>query len=470
MNKQRASLHCHCERRSPEAISNEILRGVYPEQKDEILRSAQNDKRRAQNDKTRKVALNFTLLALCSLLFLVWSGFAYAQSDDLKEKIPDLCYKCHVKLKESLSRSYVHFPFKDGKCIACHDAHTSDARGLVKEGINPLCLSCHEGIKKALKKNFVHHVLKKGVCTDCHYAHSGENKHLLVKAQRDLCWGCHEPLKDQLKKSYTHKPFREGECASCHDPHASSEENQIRDIPNKLCKSCHTAKCKIGNASITSAIEKLSCDECHSGHSSNTSGLLGPYGHTAFLDKKCEQCHNPIVADKKITTKISGKDLCFSCHKKDTTKLKEGDVHINDAKGGCTLCHSYHASKKKNLTVKESLSCFTCHQNTEKRTILMEKALKSIRCVPVKARKCFECHLPPHSLNPLYFKADKIQTCSRCHTQQHKVTHPLGEDVKDPRNGQPITCITCHGMHSSKAEFMLLFDAKRQLCIQCHKK
>lgn len=411
----------------------------------------------------------FSAMCCMLIIFLIWSEFAYAQGE-LKEKVPDLCYRCHVKLKDSLSRSHVHFPFKDGKCMACHTSHSGNLKGLVREDINSLCLSCHEGIKKELGEKHVHHALKKGICTDCHYAHSGANKHLLVKAQKDICWSCHQPLKEQMNKTVTHKPFREGECSSCHAPHASLEENLIRDNPNKLCRSCHTAKCKADNVSIISAIEKMSCDECHSGHSSNTSGLLGPYGHSAFLDKKCEQCHNPIEADRKITTKIPGKGLCLSCHKKDTTQLKEGDIHVNDQKGGCGMCHSYHASKKKNLTARESLVCFTCHENTEKRTLIMEKALKSIKCIPVKDRKCFDCHMPPHSLNPLYFRADNIQTCARCHTQQHKVAHPLGQDVKDPRNGQPVTCVTCHSMHSSKAEFMLYFDRKRQLCIQCHKK
>jgi predicted CXXCH cytochrome family protein len=428
------------------------------------------NKYKVQSSKFKVQSSGFRILTLAlTSIILVYGGLAYAQGE-LKEKVPELCYQCHIKLKDSLSRSYVHFPFKDGKCIACHNSHASNLKALVKEDINSLCLSCHEGIKKALKKNFVHHVLKKGICTDCHYAHSGENKYLLVKAQKDLCWGCHETLKEQLKKSFVHLPFKEGDCSSCHDPHASTEENQILDAPNKLCKKCHAPRCKAGGVSITFATDKMDCSTCHGGHSSNVSGLLGPYGHTAFLDKKCEQCHEPIVADRKITTRLTGKDVCFSCHKKDPAKFKENDVHGSDAKGGCTLCHSYHASKKKNLTVKESLACFTCHQNTEKRTLLMEKALKSIKCIPVKDRKCFECHIPPHSNNPLYFKADSILTCSRCHEAQHKVAHPIGQEVKDPRNGQPITCITCHSMHSSKSEFMLLYDRKRTLCIQCHKK
>jgi predicted CXXCH cytochrome family protein len=426
---------------------------------------------------TEQKAKNIILYALCSLLstlcfVLICGGLAYAQSGELKEQIPDLCYSCHTKLKQSLTLSDVHFPFSKGNCIACHDAHTSNTRDLIKEDINFLCLSCHEGIKRALDKKFVHYALKKGTCTDCHYAHSSGNKYLLVKAQKDLCWDCHEPLKEQFKKSYTHLPFKEGKCSSCHNPHASSEENQLLDAPSKLCKSCHAPKCKAGDVSIVFATENLDCSTCHGGHASNAIGLLGPYGHTAFLEKKCEQCHNPIVADRKITTRIAGPDLCFSCHKKDPAKFKENDVHGSAEKGSCAMCHSYHASKKKDLTIKESQLCFTCHESTEKKTLLMEKALRArpIKCVPVKDRKCFECHIPPHSNNPLYFRADSIQTCTRCHVTEHKVSHPIGKDAIDPRNGQPMTCITCHSMHSSKAEFMLIFDRKRQLCIQCHKR
>jgi predicted CXXCH cytochrome family protein len=413
------------------------------------------------------------LYVICFLLFTIhyslFTASVYAQTG-LKEKIPDLCFKCHENLKADLSHEYVHFPFKQGKCNVCHNSHAGDLKGLMRDEINPLCLNCHEGIKNALNKNYIHQALKKGVCTDCHNAHSGENKNLLVKAQKEICWSCHESLKEQLQKTYVHNPFKGGECSSCHDPHASSEEDLIVSMPKTLCKQCHTPRCNANGVSITFATEKLDCTDCHAGHSSAISGFIGPYGHSAFMEKKCEQCHNPIKKGGNITTEVSGNDLCLICHKLDSIKINEKDIHINKTKEGCALCHNYHASKKKNLTVKESQLCFTCHEATEKRTILMERALKSIRCAPVKERKCFECHIPPHSLNALYFKADKIQTCARCHVSQHKITHPIGENVKDPRNGKPITCITCHSMHSSKAEFMLYFDRKRQLCIQCHKK
>ena len=412
---------------------------------------------------------NLAFFAICSLLLILgWGDFGYAQIG-VKGKVPDLCYDCHKPLKERLSQSDVHFPFKQGKCEACHNVHASDLKDLIKEDMNSLCLGCHEGIKNLMNKGNVHGALKKGVCTDCHHAHAGANKFMLVKEEKKLCWDCHEPLKEQMNKSYTHTPFKEGECSSCHNAHSSSEGNLLLASPNKMCKTCHQPKCKVAAVSISSFTKDLDCSTCHTGHSSNSKGLLGPYGHTAFLNESCEQCHNPIVAGGKITIKSAGKDLCFSCHEKDRAKVNETDIHGRDKKG-CTLCHDYHASMKKNLTVKESGLCFTCHRDTEKRQISMVKALKSIRCEPVKDRKCFECHVPPHSSNPLYFEKDGILTCASCHKVQHKVAHPMGSKVLDPRNGQPITCITCHSMHSAKADFMLIFDRKRALCIQCHKK
>ena len=343
-------------------------------------------------------------------------------------------------------------------------------KDLVREDTNSLCLGCHEAIGRSLQQDYVHYALKKGVCTDCHYPHSGNNPDLLLRTKEEICWNCHESLKGQLNKSFVHGPFAEGKCSSCHDPHASSEEDQIREASNSLCKKCHAPGCKAGDVSITFVTENMNCTSCHGGHASSKSGLLGPYGHTAFLNKTCEQCHNPILPETPITTTKAGSDLCFQCHKKDSKKYRENDVHGSDEQGGCGMCHSYHASKKKDLTIKESGRCYKCHEKVEKSTALMEKALRSIRCVPVKDRQCFECHVPLHSPREYYFREDSIQTCARCHSLEHEVAHPLGQDAIDPRNGEPMTCITCHSMHASQAEMMLIYDRQRQLCIQCHKK
>jgi predicted CXXCH cytochrome family protein len=395
-------------------------------------------------------SLQFLICLLAGGLILTWGGFADAQIK-LKSKVPDLCYDCHKELKKDLSDSYVHFLFKNGKCVTCHNSHVSNVKALMNDDIDFICLSCHEKIRNLLKETTPHSALRDSVCTDCHNAHSGENKHLIIMAEKTLCLNCHEGLKEQLKKSYTCLPFKEGKCSSCHNSHASPEDDLLLDTPTKLCQECHGPKCKAKDVSIVSTVKSLDCTSCHSGHSSKDKGLLGPYGHTVFLIKNCEECHNPIERDDS------------------KYKYIDGDVHVKDLKNPCNICHDYHASGRKNLTKNEPKICLKCHEGTEKRTVFMEKALRSIKCVPIKIRKCFECHIPTHSDLPLNYIADGITMCGRCHETQHKISHPQGPEIIDPRNGQPVTCISCHSMHSAKADYMLISDRNRALCIQCHK-
>lgn len=425
---------------------------------------------RAKSKNSTLYTLRFALYAFCFIFAASVLLCSDAGAQTKQVRVPEVCYKCHAKLKEGLSQKFVHSPFKQGMCGSCHDMHASSNKGMVKDNINSLCLGCHEKTKALVSKENVHSAVKRGVCTDCHKPHSGEFKGLLVKSEKNLCWNCHDKLKEQLKRTVTHVPFKNGECSSCHDPHGSSNKNHLVAAPNSICKNCHAPRCSAGGVQITFATKDLDCTGCHTGHTSNTKGLLGPYGHTAFLNKTCEQCHNPFIAGQAINAKMSGEKLCFSCHQNDPAKFRANDVHKGSGKATCSLCHNYHASGRKNMTVDEYGVCIKCHESTEKRINLMTKAIKNIKCTPVKDRKCFECHIPLHSSQPYYFKADKIQTCARCHETQHKITHPLGAGIIDPRNGQPVTCISCHSLHTAKAEFMLTHDRKRQLCIQCHKR
>jgi predicted CXXCH cytochrome family protein len=403
-------------------------------------------------------------------LILPWNSITYAQVK-LKTKVPDLCFECHKELKKAQSDKYVHFLFKDGKCITCHDSHVSKRKGLMLDKVDSICLGCHESIKKPTENAIVHGALREHSCTECHFPHSGENMHLLVKEEKGLCLNCHEDLNKKFQNTYICRPFKEGECSACHNSHASPVDSLLVSQPNKLCKKCHEPRCKAGQVSIALAVADTGCTACHSGHSSFDKGLLGPFGHKVFLEKKCEECHNPIKSQKDITTKMKGSDLCFNCHKRNMSKYEyvDNDIHVKDAKNPCIVCHDEHASNQKNLTKKETNVCAKCHESTERRTSAMEGALKSVGCEPIKDRKCFDCHIPSHSSRPLNYRADEIPLCARCHAAEHKITHPVGIDIKDPRNGRPLTCISCHSMHSANADFMLTHDRKRALCIQCHK-
>jgi predicted CXXCH cytochrome family protein len=401
-------------------------------------------------------------------VFILSAGVSDAKIK-LKTDEPALCYKCHNELKERLNDNVTHFLFRQGKCSSCHNPHVSRDRGLLRDEINPLCLSCHESIKNLIGKAVQHSAIRDGACTDCHNAHSSENKNLLVRTEKELCWECHEELKVQLDNKFFCLPFKNGECSACHNPHGASEDNLLFEKPIDTCKKCHTTiNCKAGDASIASVTKKMDCISCHSGHSSDKKGILGPYAHSIFLEKKCGECHKPISEGREIVTKYAGDRLCLNCHEKDTSIIDD-DVHRKDPESSCIMCHGPHASEKTNLTINESKLCVTCHEDTEKRTFFMEKALKSKReCEPIKNRECFECHVPVHSDKNLNFREDEFQLCNKCHEAEHKITHPMGPDVIDVRNGQPITCISCHSMHAASSKFMLTHDGKRTLCIQCH--
>jgi predicted CXXCH cytochrome family protein len=432
-------------------------------------RSINNERRRIDLSRSGKICFS-VLLIIAGLCFFARGDSAHAKMK-LKAKIPALCYECHEKLKKGLSDPYVHFLFSQGKCITCHNAHVSDMEGLLHGNANTVCLNCHQEIKNLLEKGNVHNVLRKGSCTDCHEAHSGTIRSLLIKKEKDLCEECHQTVSEKENSSFACSPFRQGDCSACHNAHVSMEDNLLRSGSGILCKTCHAPGCTTGNVSISSATKDMDCTSCHSGHGSEKPGVLGPFGHTAFLNGECSQCHNPITAGRPVTVKQKSEKLCLECHKQSESKYpyRKGDVHVKNAKNPCVICHSTHASDVKNLTKSETVICMECHERIEKSTTAIEKSLNSVECSPIRDRKCFACHIPAHSDRTFNYRDDAISLCTRCHTAEHSTTHPVGPEVIDPRNNQAVTCLSCHSMHMAKADFLLTFDRNRALCIQCHK-
>lgn len=409
--------------------------------------------------------VKFAILPL--LAFFVWTltGEALAAKPSA-----DTCYSCHSQLKKQFAQKTIHDPVGKGQCMACHNPHAANQDKFLKDEINKVCYSCHKGLAQELGRGYVHSVLLHDKCTRCHNPHASAHSNLLAKEANSLCLDCHEGVKKQLTFSYPIPPFREKKCLSCHQPHVSKEEGLVKKNINRLCQDCHGIKCKSKGVSLAFALQNADCTNCHNPHASNKKGVFNPIAHQSFVDQKCEACHDTIIANKPLTTKLTGRTLCFDCHGNKKDMLSKIYVHGGGSKA-CTTCHNPHASQDKGLIwKKEKWLCISCHADTDRREKASIEKQKGIRCTAIKEGKCSHCH-DPHAENmPHYFKGDGVDICVSCHKKEHSLSHPLREKSIDPRTNQPTYCTTCHGMHTAENKFMLYFDRKKELCIECHKR
>jgi len=63
----------------------------------------------------------------------------------------------------------------------------------------------------------------------------------------------------------------------------------------------------------------------------------------------------------------------------------------------------------------------------------------------------------------------EMKLCGSCHKRHINFTHPIGEKVRDPRNGQATSCMTCHDPMGVDYKYLLRLSGERELCIECHK-
>ncbi len=211
--------------------------------------------------------------------------------------LPDLCLKCHDKVKHDTNAATYKHPavMGDRACMTCHTAHGGDLASLLSDLPVKVCMLCHhEPIKNAKgkvvaavpeindPKNFRHGPIRDGQCGGCHNIHGGDKPLLLqhTNAQEfyqkfseknyELCFSCHTPLLVRDEREGTHTGFRNGEinlhfvhvndkqhnrnCGVCHGIHATRQDQVIRDsvpygkwqLPIEFKKTKTGGSCKTG--------------------------------------------------------------------------------------------------------------------------------------------------------------------------------------------------------------------------------
>ena len=362
------------------------------------------------------------------------------------------CFKCHKKAE--FQKAVVHKPVKGGECASCHSPHVSRYSGLLNQPVPRLCYSCHRKQKALFSKGrFLHSPVKKGECLKCHNPHSSASKGLLKKSLPGQCYMCHKGV--SRKFAHTHVPFRKGRCLACHDPHGSSDYRLLKGGDPGICLRCHKDSPSLKRVHLGYSLKGIQCLSCHSPHGSSRKALVRESLHEPFAQRECGECHD---------RKDKGPGLCFQCHDEMESAFYTNHNHLLAGVGNpCVSCHSPHASDGKALLVgKEGYLCQRCHGYTYER---IEEALY----VHPKWDRCTDCHSPHGSNKLAMLHEDENRLCARCHETQGKFTHPVGEKFRDPRNGQPITCVTCHDPMGTMFKYNLKRSGDRDLCIQCHK-
>jgi len=235
-------------------------------------------------------------------------------------------------------------------------------------------------------------------CTNCHNYVKGNHpddngKEFELNAKvPDLCTNCHDINKGEKSK---HAPVAQGNCLTCHDPHSSDVKELVKTEKGKsICLKCHDVSGK-NMASVHGPVLKNECNKCHEPHNSKYPKLL--------IDeetKLCLTCHN-----KTITGKVSTIP---------NIKLKISSKNVHDpVAGGCSNCHTPHASKNNALLTTEfnrdtyiyekdktGVLCFTCHSDD----ILLKDKPESTGFRDGK-----------NNLHFLHVNREKSRNCTVCH-------------------------------------------------------
>lgn len=359
------------------------------------------------------------------------------------------CFTCHDR--SAFRKKVNHAPVATGDCLSCHSPHVAKFEGLLQQKVKDLCYSCHEDAAVAQARGLVHQPVVRGECLGCHNPHASDHQGLLNQRPAETCFSCHSDLPKTFK--FTHAPYGQGQCSSCHQAHQSEHPNLLVRGADSLCLGCHSAA-SVRQKHPGFPTPPSNCSSCHNPHGSDRRGLVRNVLHDPYA-AGCADCHS---GSKPVTI-----DTCLECHPEVSEQMASSHNHlVRYGENGCVACHSPHAGDDARLLKgKERHICGTCHESTFQRNHSAEFSHQ-------KTDACNDCHAPHGSNHPAMMKGPINNVCGDCHGHHASFSHPIGENVFDPRTGQMMTCGSCHATKGTEHAYHTRFSGKRALCVQCH--
>ena len=212
------------------------------------------------------------------------------------------------------------------------------------------------------------------------------------------------------------------------------------------------------------------CFNCH-----ESEGFRGKVVHPPVAENRCEVCHSPHVAKHDGLLLQAQAELCYSCHQRTETRVKQSKVlHQPVKEGACSQCHAPHAAAHAGLLAKPGDElCFDCHKEAKKSFAQTHK--------PYQSGQCAACHNAHGGDDYRLLKRSDSALCLGCHKDE-------GRLKSSHRNYEPkrMDCLGCHHPHGGKERSLLrevkhppfakgncqVCHGKEQgadLCLGCHK-
>lgn len=351
--------------------------------------------------------------------------------------LPALCYECH---DEVAGKAHDHPPAAAGDCVACHDPHAATYARLLRVTGQALCLKCHKDPsadpqKPARNMPFLHGALDEG-CLTCHHPHGSATKGVLRKPQVTLCWDCHDQGQAGQKKGViVHSPIRDDkECTTCHRPHSGNLPKLLTAEAPGLCADCH----EVGGKPPA-----------------------GGVAHAPVTNGNCLLCHSPHAGPGRMFLKPET-EVCLTCHPR-MPAIPGGSNHPPVWDGECLSCHFGHSGPKGLLRKKGPALCLECHDDV---TLKRDGKKYPVIHPPAEEGSCLDCHKPHYSPAPKLLAERGNSLCMTCHDDPG-LTPAKGIWLSaHPPVGK--NCLQCHSAHGSEEEGMLR-NNPFNLCGGCHR-
>lgn len=394
------------------------------------------------------------------IILTILAGPALSQSVQVSE--PAACLECHADLEPAFDMAHVHAAFEDGTCSSCHNPHATKHAGLLNDDQAALCAECHGDVADEVARRRPHVPAGRGECILCHDPHASGNAALMREEVPGLCVGCHSPVAEWLAKDVVHQPLKRGACDACHESHGSDDESLLTSRVPGLCMDCHQENDRMLTAHKGRSFAETDCTACHDPHASSMKGLVRENQHKPFASGNCARCHGESSSSFAVTGGIQ--EMCLDCHKTQTAYRRADNKHIMTSTESCVACHNPHAANGAALLKADQIDlCMSCHFND------MPNPDKA-HYVTHDGMECVTCHAPHGNGDEQLLVTRGASLCAGCHERAHQVSHPIGDDIIDPRTGVAVTCLSCHQLHGADFTKYLPLNPDMALCIQCHKK